>query len=240
MNRRAAIVSAGMTVLATSFMSGVQAATPKQIERGIRVAFVLGPNSNLIDVAGPFEVFSDAQMPVKPGPPPHGLDYYPDDNSQAFVPYTVSDAKEALTIGSSLTVLPTYTYADAPVPQVIVMGAQSGQTPAKVAWIREMSKSADVVMSVCTGAFLLAKTGLLDGLRATTHHDYYDAFEKAYPNVTLVRGPRFVDNGKYKTAGGLTSGFELALHVVEQYYGDQRASMLARYLEYNRMSERPA
>ncbi len=240
MNRRTALTSVGTMALATAWLSASRVdATPPQ-HNGIPVAFIVGPQSNLIDLAGPFEVFGDAQAPKNRTSPPNGLDYYPDENLYAFTPYTVSDTRDPVMLGRGLTIVPTHTYSDAPAPRVIVMGAQSGQTPAKIAWIREMAKSADVVMSVCTGAFLLAKTGLLDGLRATTHHDYYDAFANAYPNVTLVRGPRFVDNGKYKTAGGLTSGFELALHVVQQYYGDQRATMLARYLEYNRLSERPA
>ena len=114
-------------------------------------------------------------------------------------------------------------------------------TPAKIDWIRSASAEADVAMSVCTGAFLLAQTGLLDGLRATTHHNYYDKFAAKFPRVTLVRGPRYVENlgGKLSTAGGLTSGIELALNVVERYFGTAAAADTAYIMEYNRSPDRP-
>jgi transcriptional regulator GlxA family with amidase domain len=87
-------------------------------------------------------------------------------------------------------------------------------------------------MSVCTGAFLLAETGLLDGLKATTHHDSYEAFARRFPKVSLLRGRRFVDNGKFLTAGGLTSGIDAALHVVERYRGQSATEQVAAYMEH--------
>jgi transcriptional regulator GlxA family with amidase domain len=87
-------------------------------------------------------------------------------------------------------------------------------------------------MSVCTGAFKLAKSGILDGKSATTHHEYYDQFAKQFPKVTLIRGPRFVDNGSIITAGGLTSGISAALHVVSRYYDAPTAAKTAAYMEF--------
>jgi transcriptional regulator GlxA family with amidase domain len=87
-------------------------------------------------------------------------------------------------------------------------------------------------MSVCTGAFQLGKAGLLEGLKATTHHEFWDDFAKQYPKVNLERGVRFVDNGHIATAGGLTSGIDLALHVVARYYGEEVAAATAKYMEY--------
>jgi transcriptional regulator GlxA family with amidase domain len=85
---------------------------------------------------------------------------------------------------------------------------------------------------VCTGAFVLAATGLLDGRKATTHHEFLDSFAEKFPNVQLERGRRFVDNGKFITAGGLTSGIDAALHVVTRYYGSEFATQVAEYMEY--------
>lgn len=107
--------------------------------------------------------------------------------------------------------------------------------PEKIAWIRQVAPACDIVMSVCTGAFLLARTGLIDGLSATTHHDFYDSFEKTFKDrrITLLKDRRFVDNGKFITAGGLTSGVDGALHVVARYYGIEAARASAAYMEHN-------
>ena len=88
-------------------------------------------------------------------------------------------------------------------------------------------------MSVCTGAFVLAEAGLLAGKKATTHHDFHDRFAAQYPSVALERGLRFVESGRnLATAGGLTSGIDLALRVVERYFGRETARRTAEYMEY--------
>ena len=139
-----------------------------------------------------------------------------------------------------MIITPRYTYDTLPIqPNVVVIGAQGQHTSQKIAWIKKASEQADVVMSVCTGAFLLAKTGLLDGLTATTHHDFYDQFEKQFPAIQLIRGPRYVESGKLATAGGLTSGIELALRIVQRYFGNPVAAQTAYYMEYSRSPQRP-
>ena len=100
------------------------------------------------------------------------------------------------------------------------------------AWLKRVAPSADLTMSVCTGAFHLARTGLLDGKSATTHHASYVQFGKTFPKVKLKRGFRFVDEGNVASAGGLTSGIDLALHVVERYFGRDAAINTAYYMEY--------
>ena len=87
-------------------------------------------------------------------------------------------------------------------------------------------------MSVCTGAFLLAKTGLLSGKAATTHHAAYSQFAMTYSDIQLKRGARFVEEDNLATAGGLSSGIDLALHVVERYYGRDAATKTAYQMEY--------
>ncbi len=103
---------------------------------------------------------------------------------------------------------------------------------AQKTWLLSNSATADVTMSVCNGASMLAKYGLLDGLTATTHHMYAANMQKQYPAVRFVSGTRFVENGKVATAGGLTSGIDLALHVVERYYGQEVAQVTANFMEY--------
>src|SRR5205823_7734954 len=117
--------------------------------------------------------------------------------------------------GGGMQIIPDYTFAHAPAPKVIVIPAQSEPSAAMLEWIRRSSKNTDVTMSVCTGAFVLAKTGLLFGKSATTYHAAFNSFAMEFPDVQLKRGARFVENGNLASAGGLSSGIDLALRVVE-------------------------
>ena len=87
-------------------------------------------------------------------------------------------------------------------------------------------------MSVCTGAFQLAKGGLLSGKSATTHHDFIESLTKELPDIDVKRGLRFVEGPKISTAGGLSSGIDLALRVVDRYFGRETAERTASYMEY--------
>ena len=195
----------------------------------INVAFIISEGSDVMDIAGPWEAFGDAMLTSKGKPwrPADG-----DDMVMPFNTYTVSDSLKPVNAGMGLTMVPNYTFENAPKPQVIVIPAQGGRSDAQKAWLLANSATADVTMSVCTGASMLAKYGLLDGKTATTHHLYAAEMQKNYPAVHFVSGARFVENGKIATAGGLTSGIDLALHVVERYYGREVAQVTADYLEY--------
>jgi transcriptional regulator GlxA family with amidase domain len=221
---KGAIVAAGVV----SGSAGAHAAPapllplPKH-DGPIPVAFLMDDRATMIDFAGPWEAFQDAAVANVPG----------------FELYTVAPTRASIRSSGGMEIVPKYALVDAPQPKVVVIPAQAGgrqNTPtaaAKVGWLRHVHDKADIVMSVCTGAFLLARTGLLDGLSATTHHDFYDQFASTYPKVRLVRGRRFVDNGKFVTAGGLTSGVDGALHVIARYYGIDAARVSAEYMEHH-------
>jgi transcriptional regulator GlxA family with amidase domain len=190
----------------------------------IPVAFVLTEGATMIDFAGPWEVFQDVHVESR------GESM---DEMMPFELYTVSEKTTPIRTSGGMSVVPDYTFANAPAPKVVVVGAQRGRSPEMMEWLRKVAKEADVVMSVCTGAFKLAQAGLLDGKKATTHHDFYDTFAENYPKVTLVKSKRFVvSDDKISTSGGLTSGIDLALHVVERYFGRQVAQQTAVYMEY--------
>ena len=190
----------------------------KPPEKGIMpVAFLISDGAVVIDFAGPWEVFQDVML---------------DDQRMPFHPYTVSAKAKPIEASGGMKIVPDFTFANAPVPKVIVIPAQGDDSPAVLNWIRKSSQTADVTMSVCTGAFLLAKTGLLDGKSATTHHNSYKIFERQFPKITLKRGARFVEQGNLATAGGLTSGMDLAMRVVERYFGREAADQNAYYMEY--------
>ena len=115
----------------------------------IPIAFVISEGAVIIDFCGPWEVFRDVNIPGRQDGP--------------FQLYTVSDKTDPITAGGGMKIVPNYTFANAPAPKVIVIPAQSEPSAAMLKWIRESTKNTDVTMSVCTGAFVLAKTGLLSG-----------------------------------------------------------------------------
>jgi transcriptional regulator GlxA family with amidase domain len=186
----------------------------------IPVAFVLTEGATMIDFAGPWEVFQDVMLTDGGG------------MRHPFRLYVVSDSRKPIRASGGMQIVPDYTFADAPPAKVVVVPAQRGG-PEVADWLRKTRGQAEVVMSVCTGAFQLGAAGLLDGKPATTHHDFFDRFATRFPNVKLQRGLRFVktDDVVY-TAGGLSSGIDLALHIVEKYYGRAVAEQTATYMEY--------
>jgi putative intracellular protease/amidase/YHS domain-containing protein len=183
----------------------------------IPVAFLISDGAVVIDFTGPWEVFQDVML---------------DSQQMPFHLYTVAASAKTIHASGGMQIVPDFTFANAPHPKVIVIPAQSDDSPAVLDWVRRASQTADVTMSVCTGAFLLAKTGLLDGKSATTHHNSYKLFERQFPKITLKRGARFVETGNLATSGGLTSGMDLAMHVVERYFGREVAERNAYYMEY--------
>jgi transcriptional regulator GlxA family with amidase domain len=190
----------------------------------IPVAFVLSEGATMIDFAGPWEVFQDVHVE---GRGSRMADRMP------FRLYTVSDSRAPIRISGGMKVTPDYTFADAPAPRIVVIGAQGGKSKQMLDWLRRAAGGSEVVMSVCTGAYKLAMAGLLDGKKAATHHDFWDDFQRRFPKVSLERGARYVRSDPVIfTAGGLTSGIDLALHIVELYFGRDIAARTAAYMEY--------
>lgn len=184
----------------------------------IPVAFLVSEGAVMIDFAGPWEVFGDVEIPGR--------------KEDAFSLYTVSETKSPIRVSGGMRIVPEHDFASAPQPKVLVIPQQSANSEATKAWIRAVSRGTDVTMSVCTGAFLLASTGLLAGKPATTHHYSYGTFAMDFPDVELRRGARFVETGNLASSGGLSSGIDLALRVVERYFGHDVAARTASGMEY--------
>ena len=184
----------------------------------IPVAFVISNGAQVIDFTGPWEVFQDVMVPGRTDHP--------------FHLYTVSESTSPIHASGGMKIVPDYTFENAPAPKVIVIPAQSEPSEATLEWIRKSTKTSDVTMSVCTGAFVLAKTGLLSGKAATTFHGAFVPFANEFPDIDLKRGARFVEDGNLATAGGLSSGIDLALRVVERYFGHEIAQKTAYNMEY--------
>ena len=184
----------------------------------IPVAFLLSDGAVMIDFSGPWEVFQDVNIPGR--------------SDAAFSLYTVAASKNPIRASGGMKIAPDYTFANAPAPKILVIPAQSDPSAATKDWIRKVAKNADVVMSVCTGAFVLADTGLLAGKPATTHHSAYVRLASQFPDIQVKPGARFTESGNIATSGGLSSGIDLALRVVERYFGREVARQTAFDMEY--------
>jgi len=182
------------------------------------VRTAIAPGVNVIDLSGPWEAFQDAAVAQAGG---------------QFELFTVVESTGAIDASGGLRMDAAYSYETAPQPNLVVVPAHDS-SERTLAWLRRISRRADLVMSVCTGAFAVAEAGLLDGRTATTHHESWDALEQSFPSVRVLRGPRFVEHEHVATAGGLSSGIDLALRVVERYLGPDAAKATAAYMEYER------
>jgi putative intracellular protease/amidase/copper(I)-binding protein len=180
-----------------------------------RVAILIFDGVQIIDYTGPYEVFGQA-----------GLDVF-----------TVAAGPQPITTSMGMKVTPHHSLADAPDADVLLIpGGDVGSTERDanvIAWIRERSSRAEYVVSVCNGAFILAKTGLLDGLTATTYYGLIEGLSATAPKVKVVKDRRYVDNGKYITTAGLSSGIDGSLYVISRLFGKARAQMTALNMEYD-------
>ncbi|MES2731304.1 MAG: DJ-1/PfpI family protein [Bacteroidota bacterium] len=181
------------------------------------VAIFIHNGVEILDFAGPSEVFA---------------------STEGFNVYTVSLTKQPITSQGFITVTPNYSLEDCPQPDIVVLpGGDIGpflKNEPLISWITASAKKAEIMLSVCTGAGLLGKAGLLNGKQATTFHNYIDALQQANPQAKVLRETRFVDNGQIITTAGVSAGIDGALHVVAKLKGLEVARQTAQYMEYDK------
>ena len=213
-------VLAVMMVLAAASASAAEAKKPYTRN----VAIVIYENVQPLDWTGPYEVYNDAGRFAAVG------------GANAFNVYTVSKTAEPLN-GQGLRLVPNYSIENAPRPDIVVFPGGPAEKihadPVFFAWAEKVSKEAEIAQSVCTGAFVLAKAGLLDGLEVTTFHGAIDSLQRQYPKTAVKRGRRFVDNGRIVTTAGISAGIDGSLHVVARLLGRRIADQVAKYMEYS-------
>ena len=179
-----------------------------------QVAILIFQGVQIIDYTGPWETFGHAGFNV----------------------FTVAQKVEPITNAFGLKVIPVYTFADHPKPDILLIPGgnvmQAQKDPQTLKWIQETAAKSEIVLSVCNGAYILAHAGLLNGLTATTTAPLIDGLANVAPNIRVVHDKRFVDNGKIITSGGLSAGIDGALHVVERLRGREAARLTAMMMEY--------
>ena len=186
------------------------------------LAILIFEEVEVLDFCGPFEVFSVASRFTEP---------------LAFNVLTVAQSASPVVTRGGLSVNPHLRLADCPQPDLLLIPGGQGtrkemHNPALIDWIGQASTKAELVLSVCTGALLLAKAGLLDDLEATTHHGAIDLLRQTAPQTAVHADRRFVDNGRVVCSAGIAAGIDMSLHVVSRLVGQEVAIKTARQMEY--------
>jgi len=194
----------------------------QSINQKRRVCIVIFDEVEVLDFCGPFEVFS-----VTGG-------------RKGLLPFevcTASEDGERITARGGLSVNPAYSFENCPRPDILLMPGGMGtrremNNPGMLDWLRRNAKGAELVLSVCSGALVLAGAGLLDGLSATTHHCALDELRAITPEIAVDGEKRFIDNGRVIVSAGISAGIDMSLHVVARLLGKEQALETARYMEY--------
>lgn len=187
------------------------------------VAILIFDDVEILDFAGPFEVFAvtDELRGHEP-----------------FHVFTVSEMRTTIRARNGLKVIPDFTTETSPQAAVLIIPGGFGtrallRKPSLLEWVRKQARGAEIVMSVCTGSLVLAEAGLLAGLEATTHHECLDLLRERAPGAKVLADVRFTDNGKVCTSAGIAAGLDLSLHIVGRLLGSDVAEATARYMEYS-------
>ncbi|WP_163410814.1 DJ-1/PfpI family protein [Flavobacterium ajazii] len=189
----------------------------------LKVGIFIFNEVEVLDFAGPFEVFSLAEK----------------DNEKLFKVITISENGEMITTRNGLKVQPDASFEQNPDIDILIIpggyGAEEIEIKNKkvLEWIKTQNEKVQILASVCTGAFLLAEAGLLDHKKATTHWMDIPRLEKEYPAITVIKNTRFVDEDAIITAGGISSGINMSFHIIKKLHGLQIAEATAKRMEYD-------
>jgi transcriptional regulator GlxA family with amidase domain len=186
------------------------------------LAIMIFDDVEVLDFCGPFEVFNVANL----------------FSENAFHVYLIAEEQRTILARNGLKVIPDYDWASAPPPDILLIPGGRGtrpliHNPTVIDYIRQQANRVERLLSVCTGAFLLAKADLLAGLQATTHHTGFEMLAELAPTATLVRDVKYVDNGRLVLSGGISAGIDMSLYVVGQLLGMAVAEQTAAYMEYD-------
>jgi transcriptional regulator GlxA family with amidase domain len=187
-----------------------------------KVAILVYDGVYLLDFCGPLEIFNDAMV---------------NDTTNAFDVYLVGLTTDKIKCHTGTEFLPDYSIDNCPEPDILIIPGgnlnliKENETIGN--WIKSKSERTEITMSVCTGAFILADLGMLDGFEATTWYGATEMLKTKYPKINVVKNKRFTDNGKIITTAGVSAGIDGALYIVERFFGKEIAIKTAKYIEYN-------
>lgn len=196
------------------------------------VAIFIFDDVEVLDFAGPFEIFSVCGLR--------------NGGEKPFNVYTVAE-KHNIRARNNLLITSNYLLADCPKPDIVLIPGGGGMhadgspfgsrkemhNEMLLNWIRKQNETAELMLSVCTGSLMLAKAGLLEGLAATTHWKAVEAMQAAAPNTKLFPEKRWVDNGRIILSAGVSAGIDMSLYVISKLLGKEVADENAQYIQYD-------
>lgn len=190
-------------------------------DKVLNVGILIFPEVELLDFCGPYEAFTAASL----------------DGERCFNTFTVAESLEPVAANAGLRTLPDFTLNTAPAIDVLVVPGGRGtrreiDNTALIDWIATIAGTATLTTSVCTGSFLLAKAGLLEGGKATTHWGSIERMREVFPTIEVQEGVRWVDDGAVVSSAGVSAGIDMSLHVIERLAGRAAAESSARLMEY--------
>ncbi len=193
----------------------------------IKVGILIYDNVEVLDFTGPYEVFNATRTLDQPN--------YSDPS--AFEILLVSEQLRKVKTMGGMRVIPDYNFEDFPKVDILIVPGGLGErhehsNPIITHFLKSQSKKIGTIASVCTGAFFLAYSGLLDGKKATTHFLSLDRFEEKFPEINVIRDKRWVEEENIITSAGISAGIDMSLHIVAKYLGQQTARNTAYEMEY--------
>ena len=192
-----------------------------------QVGILLFDNIEVLDFCGPFEVFSVTRLDEEKRR----------EEPSPFNVFLVAASKAPIVTTGGMKVLPDYALDDCPAMDILVIPGGWGtrkemHNERLLGWIADRAGRVETLTSVCTGALLLGKAGLLDGKRATTHWRSLDWMQELFPKTTVEKQLHFVEDGTLLTSAGISAGIDMALRVVARYFGEAVARGTAKNMEY--------
>ncbi|MFI5145258.1 MAG: DJ-1/PfpI family protein [Ignavibacteria bacterium] len=186
-------------------------------------AIFIFENVEVLDFTGPFEIFNSANRILE---------------DESFKVFTVAESEKKLNARNGLQVTPDFTIQNCPKPDILIIPGGEGRkiqmnNNVILQWIRSGFAELQYLFSICTGAFILGNTGLLNGQKATTHHLSYGEFEKTFPQVSLIKNVPYVDNRKIITSAGISTGMKASLYLLDIISGEDLGKRTAEYMEYD-------
>jgi transcriptional regulator GlxA family with amidase domain len=191
------------------------------------VGILIFDEVEVLDFCGPFEVFSVTRLNEEKRR----------EELSPFNIFLVAEVRAPVVTTGGMKVLPDYDLDSCPVVDVLVVPGGWGtikemKNERLVKWIADRAGQLETLTSVCTGALLLGKAGLLDGKRATTHWRFLDWMQELFPNTTVEKQLHFVEDGSLFTSAGISAGIDIALRVVSHHFGETIARATAKHMEY--------